>query len=315
MSILILMVVQMAFSPDTALPLPTAALYAKLTATAVFWGGTFVAGRALAGQLDPLASATGRFGIAVLCLLVLTRCVEGGLPRLTLSQLGLTLGLGLTGVVSYNLFFFAALTEMPASRTALFVAFNPISVTVVMVVFGQERMTLRQVAGILVALFGALVVISKGDLLHVSMHFGRGEAYMCGAVLSWVGYTVIGRSAMRQLSALAATTYAALWGFAILAGALLWSMYWSGHGPAPQGLRLDVAAALFYLAIGGTVVPFVWYSEGIRALGAGRAAVFNNLVPCAGVLLGFVILSEPLTAAMLAGGGVVILGVALTNRG
>lgn len=58
----------------------------------------------------------------------------------------------------------------------------------------------------------------------------------------------------------------------------------------------------------------MWYSQGIRALGPARTAVFTNLVPVFGVLLSVVLLGESLTRSMLAGGVLVIAGVMLTNR-
>lgn len=304
----------MAFATVTSHQPGAAALYVKLTATALLWGGTFVAGRSLAGQMEPLTAATGRFGIAVVCLLALAHVLEGGLPRLNLRQAVLTLGLGATGVVLYNLFFFAALTEMPASRTALFVAFNPISVAVVMAALGKERLTRTRILGILTALFGALVVIGNGEIATIfasfTRNFGWGEAFMCGAVLSWVGYTVIGRRVLGEMSPLAATTYAAIWGFAMLFVASAWT----GDLPDARAISFENVSALLYLAIGGTVLPFVWYYQGVQELGAGRAAVFTNLVPFVGVVLGFVLLGEALTNAMLAGGALVILGVAITNK-
>jgi drug/metabolite transporter (DMT)-like permease len=69
-----------------------------------------------------------------------------------------------------------------------------------------------------------------------------------------------------------------------------------------------------YLAVFGTVLAFVWYYRGVQTVGAARAAQFINLVPVSGVLLGAVLLDEPLSASLLLGGGLVIGGLVLTNR-
>jgi drug/metabolite transporter (DMT)-like permease len=71
---------------------------------------------------------------------------------------------------------------------------------------------------------------------------------------------------------------------------------------------------LGYLAIFGTVLGFLWYYEGIQAIGATRASLFINFVPVSAVLMAFVILGEPLTFALLAGAALVTGGVFLTNR-
>ncbi|MCA8270993.1 DMT family transporter [Burkholderia sp. AU30280] len=294
---------------------PHAAIYVKLTLVALFWGGTFIAGRILAASMSATAAATGRFAIAALLLVVLTWKIEGGLPKLSRRQIVTTFGLGATGIFLYNVCFFAALARMPAGRTALFVALNPVATAVLLsIVVRGERLSLSRWAGIAVALSGALVVISRGELLRVLTDlgntFGAGERAMLCAVLSWAAYTVIGRRALDGLSPLAATTYAALWGLALLIVAHLFG------SPASSGAPLtwQAVASMLYLGAIGTVVAFVWYSQGIRALGPARAAVFTNLVPVFGVLLSVALLGEPLSPSMLAGGALVIAGVAQTNR-
>ncbi|WP_080435046.1 EamA family transporter [Burkholderia ubonensis] len=161
---------------------------------------------------------------------------------------------------------------------------------------------------------GVLVVISRGQLVTVlaDLHgtFDAGERYMLCAVVSWAAYTVIGRYALDGLSPLVSTTYATLWGLALLIGASLLDT----HAGATAPLTWQAAGAMAYLGAVGTVVAFVWYSQGIRALGPARTAVFTNLVPVFGVLLSVVLLGESLTRSMLAGGVLVIAGVMLTNR-
>lgn len=295
-------------------PHATHLIYAKLTLMALMWGGTFIAGRLMSGSLEPLPAATARFGVAVIGLLILSWHREGGLPRLTAPQALVTLALGLTGVFLYNLFFFGALSEMPASRTAIFVAFNPIAVALMTALVLREPLTPLKWAGIALALMGALIVISRGDLLgavrDLASVFGSGEIMMLSAIVSWAVYTIVGRVALSGLSPLAATTYGALWGFALLlAGQLLLGdlTVFAGLGWADAGLVL-------YLAVGGTVIPFIWYYQGVKQLGPARTAVFTNFVPVFGVLLGVVLLGEALSASMLIGGGLVIAGVTLTNR-
>ena len=73
-------------------------------------------------------------------------------------------------------------------------------------------------------------------------------------------------------------------------------------------------AALVYLGAVGTVIGFVWYYEGVKAIGPARTAVFNNLVPVFGIGLGALMLGEPILISMVVGGILVITGVLLTNR-
>jgi drug/metabolite transporter (DMT)-like permease len=81
-----------------------------------------------------------------------------------------------------------------------------------------------------------------------------------------------------------------------------------------MSLRWQAWAAIIYLGAVGTVLGFIWYYEGIRAVGPSRTAVFTNLVPAFGVMLSAVLLGEDILASMLVGGAISVMGVTLTNR-
>ncbi|HZX29606.1 MAG TPA: DMT family transporter [Telluria sp.] len=291
-----------------------ALVYAKLAATAMFWGGTFIAGRMAAHVLPSLVAAAVRFGVAAILLLLLAWKTEGGLPRLNRRELLATMALGATGIFLYNLCFFGALRTIPAGRAALFVALNPTVTALAAAVVFHERLKPHKWAGIALAFLGAAIVITRGDFLgawlDLSQSIGAGELFMLAAVCSWAAYTLIGRRALTTLSPVVATTYAALWGLLYLTigavgqlGQVDWNL-----------VHWDTWAALSYLGAFGTVVGFVWYYEGVRALGPSRAAVFNNLVPVFGVSFAALILGEPVLASMVIGGAVAVAGVTLTNR-
>jgi drug/metabolite transporter (DMT)-like permease len=75
-----------------------------------------------------------------------------------------------------------------------------------------------------------------------------------------------------------------------------------------------VWTSIIYLGAFGTVIGFVWYYEGVKAIGPSRTAVFNNLVPAFGIVLAAVLLGEPILISMVAGGVLAVIGVTLTNR-
>jgi drug/metabolite transporter (DMT)-like permease len=112
------------------------------------------------------------------------------------------------------------------------------------------------------------------------------------------------------LTPIAATTYAAMWGcaFLLVPAAFQW-------GDVEWGLvGWKGALSVVYLGAIGTVLAFVWYYEGVQAIGPARTAVFTNLVPVFGVVLSAALLREPVLPSMVVGGAMVIAGVTLTNR-
>ena len=288
--------------------------YLKLICVALFWGGTFIAGRIVAKEIPHLIAAAGRFLVACSLLLLLAWRMEGGLPKLNRQQIHATFGLGATGIFLYNICFFAALERMPAGRSALFVALNPIVTALALAMLFGEKLGLKKWLGIAIAFVGAAIVITRGDLLSaahdISNSVGSGELFMLTAVCAWAAYTILGRHALKGLSPIAATTYASLWGLLLLGIGALFQL--------PQldrsHLTWPVLAAIFYLGAFGTVIGFVWYYEGVKRIGPTRTAVFNNLVPVFGISFSALLLGEPILASMVIGGVLVIAGVSLANR-
>lgn len=288
--------------------------YIKLILCALFWGGTFIAGRMTAQSLPHMTIATGRFLVATVILLFIAYRVEGGLPRLTRNQFFSTLALGLTGVSIYNIFFLAALERMPAGKTALLVALSPILTGICVSLILKERLGVYRWGGLILAFIGVITIVTKGDVLHATesilSSFGWGEFFMMIAIVSWVAYTLISRFALKGLSPIAATTYATIFGALVLMVGAAFEIPELNRSM----LTWKNAGAIFYLGSLGSAIAFIWYSEGVKTIGPARTVAFTNLVPVFGVLLGFLVLSEPILLSMIIGGAIVIAGVTLTNQ-
>ncbi|WP_025322959.1 DMT family transporter [Deferrisoma camini] len=284
-------------------------LYVRLAGAAVLWGGTFVAGRLLAAEVSPAAAAFVRFALAGAVLAALA-WREGEPVAWTPRTLGWFALLGLTGVAGYNLLFFTGLRTVEAGRAALIIANNPVAIAAGAALVLGERLGLRASLGIGVAVVGACVVVSRGHPLQVLRGgVGVGELCIAGCVVCWTAYTLIGRRALAGLSPLQATAGACVVGAAILAGPAL-------AGGLARGIGAWSAtawASALYLALGGTVLAFVWYYRGVQALGAARAGVFINLVPVSGVVFGWLFLGERLDPSVWVGGALVATGIALTR--
>ncbi len=284
--------------------------YIKLVLTAIFWGGTFIAGRSIAENVTPYNAAFIRFTIASVFLLFLTRRLEGGLPRLSRNQILPLILLGATGVFSYNLCFFTGLHYITAGRASLIIANNPVVITLLSVLIFREKLTWIKAAGILLSVTGAIVVISEGQVTGLFRHgFGKGELLICGCVASWAAYTLIGKSVMTKLPPVASVCYSSIVG-AVLLG--LTVVFGSGFAECAAYTVIDWGS-LFYLGFFGTVLGFFWYYEGVNKVGPMKASVFINIVPVSAITFAFLILQEPLTSSLFTGGALVISGVYLTN--
>jgi drug/metabolite transporter (DMT)-like permease len=298
----------------TAASLPGArplALYIKLILVAVFWGGMYTAGRILAQCLPHFTAATLRFAVASVILIALVGAREGGLPRLDHRAAAAVLSLALTGVFLFNAFFFGSLERIGAGRGALIMALNPLGIAIGAWLFFDDRMTWVRWLGIALAIVGAAVVVSRGDLATLAEGaIGLGEVLMMGSALCWVAYTLIGRTVLQHMTPLAASTWAAVIGTPMLAACAVLEHPWAALAAMPA----DGWWAVAYLGVFGTVLAFLWFNEGVQRIGPARAGVFINLVPVFGIAIGAFVLGEVVPASLVLGGLTVIAGVTLANQ-
>ncbi len=285
-------------------------IYLKLILTMAIWGGTFVIGRIIAQTMNPFTAGLGRFAIASIFLWFLISYKKDKLPKISYRQALLVVSLGLSGILAYNLFFFLGLKDISASRAGLIIALNPVCITIASRIFFQEKLTYLKLLSVAISLLGAILILSEGNISTlVSQGIGRGELSILGCVASWVIYSLVGKLAMQEMSALATTTYAIWIGSVLLLPFAIWEQ--NNHFPK---INLLTGLGLAYLGILATVVAFNWYYEGIQEIGAAKAAIFINLVPMFAIIFGTIFLKESLSAIAFFGGGLVILGVSLVNR-
>lgn len=285
-----------------------AGLYIKLVLVTLFWGGTFLTGQITSKAISPVLGAFGRFATASIFLaLVLTLRMKKW-PRPDAKQVLLIIGAAATGIVSYNLLFFSGLKLIETNRASLIIALNPVMIMTLAALLGVEKLNFGRVVGILIALFGVAVVLSREELSGLQAGVGRGELFILGCVLSWGLFTLIGRQLVGELPPLVVITYASI------AGSL--GLLIPAAGQLPELLHADwpVWLSVAYLGVFGTGLGFVWYYDGVRDIGPTRAGIFINLVPAWAILLGALFLHEEILPATLIGGAFIVAGVTVTNR-
>jgi drug/metabolite transporter (DMT)-like permease len=284
-------------------------LYLKLVLMAVFWSGVFPAVNIVLQSMGIFTSVFLRFACAALVLLALLLARDRRLPRLSPRESVLVVGLGLLGIALYNTLFTAGLAMVEASRAALIVPSNPAFTALFAALILRERLGRTRAIGVLLCVLGALWVLCRGDPLSFArLELGAGELVLLACVFIWSAYTLLGRVALSTLSPLALTA------LVMAAGAVPLALPAALEQAPLAQATWQAWTAFAYLVVFGTVIPFLWFYEGVKALGAARAAQFINLVPPLALAESVLILGEPLSAALLVGAGLVVAGLYLINR-
>jgi len=292
-------------------------VHLKLLGMAVLWGASWPMGRMLGQSLPPLTGGAVRFVLASVLLLgwLFARSRFATLAALSAARqwLGLTAAASV-GVCGYAVFFMLGLQTMPAGKAAVVVAGNPVLTLLLATWFFGERLNVKILAGMLLAVGGAIMVVTQGQPLTVlSGGIKAGEWLIFGCVVCWAAYTLIGRAVLRGIDVLTVTTATSFIGALMLSVVALWT----------DGMPFEAIAAmdgrgwtaLAWLVIGATVLAYAWYFEGVKTLGAGSAAAYITLVPIFGVLSSAWFLGEPLHISLVAGCAAAVGGMTLMRYG
>lgn len=293
---------------------PDRLTYLKLAAVTMLWGATFVAGRYLAADVDPLLAATLRFILASAALLGFMALARVRLARPSTRQLGQLAMLGFFGIFFYNLCFFYGLQYINASRASLIVALNPAVIGLASWLLYKEHLGATKCLGIALCLGGAgAVIISRNpQLLQGTAHAWFGDLLIFGCVVGWGAYSLFSRGLNQSLGPLQTVTWSILLGTAMLTITTLVGGKFTLS--ALSTIHLPQLLSLLYLGILGSALAYIAWYDGIRRIGATRAGVFIALNPLTAVICGAVLLGEPLTAPMLLGGALILLGIYLCNK-
>lgn len=283
--------------------------YLGLSITSLLWAGAFIAAKLVTAELTPLAAAGLRHLAAALVLLPFAWRVRGAANlRAALPSLAV---MTLCGGVLYQWTFMAAVQRTSATNAALLVALNP-AITVLLAPLVGEALTGRRLAGILLALAGATVVITHGDLaLLAGLATTRGGDLLALAAAGlWALFNLASRGAVAHLphSVTNAFTYGA--------GSLVSLSLALPSAPFGQlaGASAPALGALAFLAVFGSVLAGQFFLFGVHTVGVGRTVVFVYLVPALTALLSAALLDEPVLPAQVLGGVLVLLGVWVTTR-
>ncbi len=285
--------------------------YLLLILTMLFWSSNFVLGRAVQGQVPPIALSFWRWTGALMILLPFcwSRLHHQG-PLLRRHWATLLL-LAVLGVTNFNTFVYLGLQHTTATNAVLMVSTTPVLIVALSFVLLRQTVTGRQLLGILVSLAGVAAIVAKGDpVFLLALDVNRGDAWILLAVMSWAAYSVLLRWRPAEQHPLDFLVTIMALGAVSLAPLYAWELA-SGVTMAINAPNLITIA---YVALFPSVLAFIFWNRAVGELGANRSGQFLHLMPVFGAILSMVFLGERLHGYHLAGIALIALGIWLTTK-
>ena len=274
-----------------------------LVLLAALWGGSFMFMRYAAPAFGAMPLIWLRVAIAAAFLLPLLYWRgQGGLLRQHALPI-LVVGV-FNSALPFVLIAWAVLS-ITSGLASILNATTPIFTAIVAALWLGDKLDRSRILGLLIGFGGVLLLAAdKADFKAG----GSGWAIVA-MLLATLCYGFATNYTKRKLGNVPTLVNAA---GAQLAAAvvLLPGAYWFWPAVTPD---LKAWLAVLVLGIGCTALAFVLFFRLLAEVGASRAVTVTFLIPVFGVLWGSLFLGETLSASMLLGGAVVVLGTALAT--
>ena len=283
--------------------------FANATAAvaAVFFGASVVAVRIAVRDVPPLSLAFLRFGQGALALfvgLLLFRRDRLRIERRDVPYLAL---LGLLFYAVFPITFNAGLRYIEASRAALILATMPLWTVVLARRMAHERLTMRQMVGVLMSVAGVAIVMADRGVGHTSRSTA-GDLLLLATAVCGAIYNVSVKRVLARYSGVTVTFYAMFFGSLFLLPALAVERGFNLEASSRETILLIV-----FLGVFGGALAFSMWTSALRWLSPTQVAVYINLNPLAATLLAATVLGEKLSMWFAIGFVAVAAGVLIVN--
>jgi len=218
--------------------------------------------------------------------------------------------LAITGVVGSMNLTYLSLYYTTATNVVLLQVATPVMVALGARVYLGERLSRPQWIGVWLSIAGVALIITRGRLANLRPgQLQVGDLINLASMLCWSSYTVYGKRVLATYSPTLATTAAYVLGTIVLIPIAILTV---PLFPAPRWSSGLAWLVILYQAVLGAVAH-VWWYRAVDVVGPSLASVFMNLQPVVGLVLAALLLAEGVGAWQVAGGLLVLAGVALTT--
>ena len=278
----------------------------------LLWGGNFVIGRAVTGDIPPITLAFLRWCVAFIVFLpIVYSRVRREWPMIKANWPAVIV-MAITGVACFNTLVYIGVYYTTSINASLMNSSTPIIIYILSFIFLKERLSKFQLIGTALSLSGVMFILSKGSLeTLLSFSFNKGDLIVLIAVFCWGVYSLLVKQYAGRLPGYSMFLVTIALGIIML---LPFTIYELMTTSVEIIWSPSTISAIFYVGIAASIVAFLSWNNGVVALGANKASIYLNFIPLFATIFAVLFLNEDLLIAQVIGGLAVICGVIIANK-
>jgi drug/metabolite transporter (DMT)-like permease len=287
---------------------PKSFRYIPILLAVLFWGTSFVATKTALLEIKPVTVIILRLILATTLLTIIALYTKRNFS-INLKSHGWILILAM--IATFHLWIqVTGLQYTTASNTGWIIGTAPIFMAILGLIFFKEKVTLLQMAGILIAMFGLLLLIGKGNILNIDLIKNKGDLLVLGSAFTWGVYSMVNKKISLSYSPLMTILYLFLMMLIII---------------TPFNLNSEAINSVIHLSFIGWIsilflglfcsgIAYVIWARALRDMESAKVGAFLYFEPFVTVLAAWFFLNEVITLMMIASGLLITVGVFIVNK-
>lgn len=293
------------------MPLSKLITYASLPLAPLFFASNMLFGKAIIAGVEPWTLAFVRWGVVFLILFPFAAKALWQYKRRVVSLFSMFGVMGFLGMWICGAIVYFALTKTSGTNAILIYLSSPVFIVLFEAIYRGRRISLREGVGILIASFGVLVILMRGDIENaLAFRFNVGDVAMVAAAIAWAVYSVMFKSdQLTGLPSLMLLCVFSFMGALMLAPFAAFELNYVASLPTEMSVWFGIAGIVF----SSSIAAFLAYQHSVRVAGPAIAGIFMYLLPIYGVGLAVLLLGESFEQFHMVGILTILGGVILAT--
>jgi len=282
--------------------------YLLIIIAVIFWGSSFIATKVALKELSPETIISLRLIIASVFLFI-TAIVYKKDFSINLKSHGVIFLLALIAVF-HLMIQVTGLKYTTASNTGWIIGTAPIFMVILAAIFFSEKIGMLKISGIIIAMFGLLLLIGKGNIANVDLIKNKGDLLVLASAFTWGVYSMVNKKISLSYSPLMTILYL----FLMMAIIIIPFNLNAASVNSVVNLSLNGWISILFLGLFCSGIAYVIWAYSLRDLESAKVGTFLYFEPLVTVVTAWLLLSESITALMILSGIIITLGVILVNK-
>ncbi|MGH8014729.1 MAG: DMT family transporter [Candidatus Zixiibacteriota bacterium] len=274
----------------------------------IFWGWSFVATKIAVEYVNPFELLAIRYilGLPILLVVFFSKKIKFNFEK----RDKIAVLLGSTIITIHFLIQITGLKYTSATNTGWIISISPLVMALLAFLILKEKITSRQIIGIIVATIGIVLLVSRGNFMELDWLSSTGDWLVLASACTWAFYSIATRFVSQRQDPLAVTLGVLGPSAVLVILYVVLNSDWSKFLHLP----LEPVLALTFLGVFAMGLAQWFWQAGMAKVGAARAGIFLYLEPLATTALAVPYLNEEFGLISAIGGILVLLGVFVAEK-